>query len=66
MRYMRTQYSIPRSAPILIAGDVTSKFTRRSRRRYYNIARYIHEVVKNRHGNYMVFFPVLFLYGAYL
>ena len=36
---------------------MTSKFTRRSREEYYNIARYIHEVVKNRHGNYMVFFP---------
>ena len=36
---------------------MTSKFTRRSREEYYNIARYIHEVVKNRHCNYMVFFP---------
>ena len=47
----------PEKRRILIAGDVTSKFTRRSREEYYNIARYIHEVVKNRHGNYMVFFP---------
>ena len=47
----------PEKRTILIAGDVTSKFTRRSREEYYNIARYIHEVVKNRHGNYMVFFP---------
>ena len=24
---------------------------------YYNIASYIYEIVKNRHGNYMIFFP---------
>ena len=47
----------PEKRTILIAGDVTSKFTRRSQEEYYNIARYIHEVVKNRHGNYMIFFP---------
>ena len=42
---------------LFIAGDVTSKYTRRSQEEYYNIARYIEEVVKNRHGNYMVFCP---------
>ena len=47
----------PEKRTILIAGDVTSKFSRRSQEEYYNIARYIHEVVKNRHGNYMIFFP---------
>lgn len=40
-----------------MANDVTSRYTRRSEEEFYNIARYIDEVVKNRHGNYMVFFP---------
>lgn len=42
---------------LFIANDVTSKYTRRSEEEYYNIARYIDEIVKNRHGNYMVFCP---------
>lgn len=42
---------------LFIAKDVTSKYTRRSAEEYYNIAKYIDEVVKNRHGNYMVFCP---------
>lgn len=51
---------------LFIAGDVTSKYTRRSEEEYYNIARYIEEIVKNRHGNYMVFCPsYAFLYTVY-
>ncbi len=42
---------------LFIAEDVTSKYSRRSDTEFYNIARYVHEVVKNRHGNYLVFFP---------
>lgn len=42
---------------LFIASDVTSKYTRRSDEEYYRIAEYIREIVKNRHGNYMVFFP---------
>lgn len=42
---------------LLIAEDVTSKYTRRTEREYQNIALYIEEIVKNRHGNYMVFCP---------
>ena len=42
---------------LFIADDVTSKYTRRSREEYLNIAIYIEEIVKNRHGNYMVFCP---------
>lgn len=42
---------------LFIANDVTSKYTRRSEDEYCNIARYIEEIVKNRHGNYMVFCP---------
>lgn len=47
----------PEKRGLFIGSDVTSKYTRRSEMEYYNIASYIHEIVKNRHGNYMVFFP---------
>lgn len=47
----------PAKKGLFIASDVTSKYTRRSQEEYYNIAKYIDEVVKNRHGNYMVFCP---------
>ena len=47
----------PEKRGLYIASDVTSKYTRRSDMEYYNIACYIYETVKNRYGNYMVFFP---------
>lgn len=47
----------PRKRSIYIGSDVTSRYSRRSAGEYYNIARYIYEIVRNRHGNYMVFFP---------
>lgn len=47
----------PSRRALLIAEDVTSKYTRRSEDEYGKIARYIEEIVKNRHGNYMVFCP---------
>ncbi len=56
----------PEKRALLIAHDVTSKYTRRSDTEYYNIARYIDEIVRNRHGNYMVFCPsYAFLYTIY-
>lgn len=42
---------------IIIANDVTSKYTRRSKSEYRKIASYIEEFVAARPGNYMVFFP---------
>ncbi len=42
---------------LLIANDVTSKYSRRSDEEYYNIAKHIDEIVKSRSGNYMVFCP---------
>ena len=54
--YARTVFD-PQRRALFIAGDVTSKYTRRSEEEYENIARYIEEIVKNRHGNYMVFCP---------
>ena len=47
----------PGKRALFIANDVTSKYTRRSDEEYYRIARYIHEIVNMRHGNYMVFCP---------
>ncbi len=48
---------LPDKRGLYIGSDVTSKYSRRSEMEYYNIAYYIHEIVKNRHGNYMIFFP---------
>lgn len=51
---------------LLIANDVTSKYTRRGEEEFLRIARYIYEVVTQRHGNYMVFLPShLFLEQVY-
>ena len=47
----------PKRKALLIGSDVTSKYSRRTDMEYYNIACYIYEIVKNRHGNYMIFFP---------
>lgn len=54
--YARSVFDPERRA-LFIGSDVTSKYARRSPEEYYNIACYIEEIVKNRHGNYMVFFP---------
>lgn len=54
--YARSVFDPGRRA-LFIAGDVTSRYARRSGEEYMNMARYIEEVVKCRHGNYMVFCP---------
>ncbi len=54
----------PARRALFIARDVTSKYTRRSRGEYSNIARYIEEIVKCRQGNYMVFCPSYAFLGA--
>ena len=46
-----------RKRALLIGKEVTSKYTRRTEEEYRNIADYIHEIVKRRHGNYLVFCP---------
>ncbi|MCH5270086.1 MAG: ATP-dependent DNA helicase [Lachnospiraceae bacterium] len=47
----------PEKKGLYLGRDVTTKYSRRSEEEFFNIARYIYEIVKNRHGNYMVFFP---------
>lgn len=47
----------PAKRALYISKDVTSKYTRRSEDEFYNIARYLYEIINKRHGNYMVFFP---------
>lgn len=54
--YAKTVFS-PQKRALYVGSDVTSRYTRRSSEEFYNIARYIYEIVRNRRGNYMVFFP---------
>lgn len=67
--YAKTAFS-KEQLKVLIGSDVTSRYTRRSETEYRNIAAYIHAVVSERAGNYMVFCPShLFLehvYDAYM
>lgn len=42
---------------LFIGSDVTSKYTRRSEMEYYNIASYIHAIIREKTGNYLVFCP---------
>ncbi len=42
---------------LCVAGDVSSKYTRRGEKEYEKIVRYIREIVGKCRGNYMVFFP---------
>ena len=42
---------------LLVASDVSSKYTRRTRREYERVAEYIRRIAGGRAGNYMVFLP---------
>lgn len=51
---------------VVVATDVSSKYTRRNRTEYEKIASYIKSVVKAKSGNYLVFFPsYLFMEQVY-
>ncbi len=54
--YAESSFS-SRQRALLVADDVSSRYTRRSRREYQKIAGYIHGVTAGKKGNYMVFFP---------
>ena len=47
----------PEKRGLFLAQDVTSKYSRRSLDEYTAISDYIHRVVSQRDGNYLVFFP---------
>ena len=47
----------PAKRKIIIAKDVSSKYTRRNAKEYRKMAEYIYTFVKARIGNYLVFFP---------
>lgn len=47
----------PEKRALYISRDATTKYTKRTQEGYEKIAAYIQEIVKNRQGNYMVFFP---------
>ena len=42
---------------LLVADDVSSRYTRRNRREFEKVADYIRAAVCGKRGNYMVFFP---------
>ncbi len=42
---------------LMVAGDVSSRYTRRNEAEYRKVADYIRAVTEARRGNYMVFFP---------
>ncbi|MFP3154423.1 ATP-dependent DNA helicase [Lachnospiraceae bacterium ZAX-1] len=42
---------------LVVANDVSSKYTRRNEAEFFRIAQYIYYTAKGRVGNYIVFFP---------
>ncbi|MBE5902603.1 MAG: ATP-dependent DNA helicase [Lachnospiraceae bacterium] len=54
--YAKTCFSKEQSR-ILVASDVSSRYTRRNRSEFLRIAEYIKTMAKAKTGNYMVFFP---------
>lgn len=42
---------------LLVAGDVSSKYTRRDVSEYQRMAEYILQMIQGKRGNYLVFFP---------
>lgn len=47
----------PEKRRLFIGSDITSRYSKRTEEGFIHYAAYIHEIVKNRHGNYMIFFP---------
>lgn len=63
--YARSAFD-PRRKALFIGSDVTSRYSRRSGTEFYNIALYLHEITRMRHGNYLIFFPShVFLQSIY-
>ena len=47
----------PLNKQLLLARDVSSKYTRRGRSEYQKMAEYIHQITQAKPGNYLIFFP---------
>lgn len=47
----------PENQLVFIGKDVTSRYTRRGQKEYEKISGYIEAIVRNRKGNYLLFFP---------
>ncbi len=47
----------PKKRLLLTAGDVSSKYTRRTTSEYIRISQYIQTITSCKRGNYLVFFP---------
>lgn len=47
----------PDKLGLYIGSDVTSRYARRGEAEYYRIASYLHQVISQRQGNYLAFFP---------
>jgi len=47
----------PKKRLILVANDVSTKYTRRNAVEYEKVVRYIYNFMSHRLGNYLVFFP---------
>lgn len=63
--YARSVFDVEKRG-LFLAGDVTSKYTRRNVQEYIRIASYIKEIISQKEGNYMVFFPShVFLQNVY-
>ncbi len=54
--YAKTTFR-PEQMKLMIGKDVTSRYARRNEIEYHNIAHYVHQIVSQRCGNYMVFCP---------
>lgn len=54
--YAKTPF-LPEQKKVILARDVSSRYTRRGPEEYGRIAEYIHQVAETRQGNYMIFFP---------
>ena len=56
----------PKKRALMVARDVTSRYTRRGTEEYQKIAKYLHEIILKRKGNYLAFFPShVFLKNVY-
>lgn len=42
---------------LVAAVDVSSRYSRRGQKEYEKMAAYIRDIIRGKHGNYMVFFP---------